>query len=218
MNTAELTTYLQDLRANNSKFWFDAHRPQYDLLRGEFTELVQDVIAQMIPIDPTLKGVEAKRSLFRINRDVRFSHNKAPYKTQFSAVINGGPRDETRAGYYFHINADGELLVGGGVHTLTPAQLNHVRTFIANNYPLLETALSKAAAKKFSDLGEDKLKNVPKTFPADHPAGELLKYKSFIISHSEPVANVHGSLSTHITRQMEEIVPFVDFIQRALQS
>ena len=90
MNTSALVSFLQELADNNNKTWFDAHRPQYQALRQEFADLVGAVIAGVGAVDEAVLGLDPAKCMFRINRDVRFSRDKSPYKTQFSAA--GGSR------------------------------------------------------------------------------------------------------------------------------
>ena len=82
--------FLKDLKKNNDKSWFDAHRPQYETAKKNFEAFIQAVIDKQGRQDPSIKELTAKSCMFRINRDVRFSKDKAPYKTNFGASINRG--------------------------------------------------------------------------------------------------------------------------------
>ena len=94
MHTRELVNYLQGLSENNNRAWFVMNQPSYDILRAEFIALVGEVIAETAKFDKPVKGQDAKKALFRINRDIRFTKDKSPYKTHFSAVIApGGKKD-----------------------------------------------------------------------------------------------------------------------------
>src|SRR6476469_4765235 len=94
--------FLSQLKKNNNKAWFDAHRIQYEAARTDFSNFIQLVIEALQKSDPTLTGLTAKDCLFRINRDIRFSKDKSPYKTNFGAIIKQGGRNSAYAGYYFH--------------------------------------------------------------------------------------------------------------------
>ena len=87
MNARELVNYLAGLAENNNRAWFAMSKPSYDILRAEFTELVAQVIAATTTFDPAVAGQDPKKALFRINRDLRFSKDKSPYKTHFSAAM-----------------------------------------------------------------------------------------------------------------------------------
>jgi len=87
MHIRDLTQYLAELSENNNRAWFVMNKPRYDILRAEFLELVIKLIADISKFDPAVAGCNPKKALFRINRDMRFSHDKSPYKTHFSAAI-----------------------------------------------------------------------------------------------------------------------------------
>ena len=120
MSVAELAQYLTGLTANNNKEWFEAHRSEYTALRAEFTDFVADVIAQTAAFDSSVAHVDAKEALFRINRDLRFSKDKSPYKTTFSASFGPGGRLRGGPGYYLQIDASGELHHGAGLYQPVP--------------------------------------------------------------------------------------------------
>ena len=118
MHLRDLTRYLAELSDNNNRPWFVMNKPRYDILREEFLELVTQVIAELGKFDAQVKFCNPKKAMFRINRDVRFAHDKSPYKTHFSAAI--APNDMRRpsmAGgptWYFQISPDGVLGIGAG--------------------------------------------------------------------------------------------------------
>src|SRR5215203_4500816 len=95
-------SFLKKLKKNNNKPWFDAHRPQYEAARIDFSNFIQLVIAELSKTDPSISGLTARDCIFRINRDVRFSKDKRPYKANFGASIKRGGRKSCFAGYYFH--------------------------------------------------------------------------------------------------------------------
>ena len=108
MDFPALATYLAELDANNNKAWFEANRPRYDKLRADFADLVEEVLFGVAAFDQRVQGLQAKDCLYRIYRDVRFSKDKTPYKTTFSASF---PRNMTGAGYYFQLDHEGKLMV-----------------------------------------------------------------------------------------------------------
>src|SRR5215217_7455539 len=95
--------FLKELKKNNNKEWFEANRKRYEAAKADFASLIQEVIDKFCKIDTTLSAVTAKDCLFRINRDIRFSKDKSPYKTNFGASINAGGKKRTKAGYYLHV-------------------------------------------------------------------------------------------------------------------
>src|SRR5687768_16744933 len=107
-------TFLKALKKNNNKPWFDAHRAEYEAARIDFRNFIQLVIDALQKKDTTITGLTARDCLFRINRDIRFSKDKTPYKSNFGASIKRGGRKSGFAGYYFHCEP-GASFIGGGL-------------------------------------------------------------------------------------------------------
>ena len=195
MNARELVNYLQGLSENNNRAWFVMNKPSYDILRAEFTTLVADVIAATAKFDKPVAGQIAKKALFRINRDIRFSKDKSPYKAHFSAVIAPGGKKDPGSHYYFHIDHHGKLFVAGGCY-LPPADvLAKIRAAIAGNPAAFSRLLKHktlwAHYKTFADEG--KLKRPPKGYDNDTPHIEYIKQKSFIVWTEVPVKGLDGA-------------------------
>ncbi|HEY6954396.1 MAG TPA: DUF2461 domain-containing protein, partial [Flavisolibacter sp.] len=157
--------FLSQLKKNNNKPWFDAHRAQYEAARIDFTNFIQLVIDALQKTDTTITGITAKDSQFRINRDIRFSKDKRPYKENFGAFIARGGKKSIYAGYYFHL-APGNSFAGGGLWQPEPANLKKVRQEIDYNWEEFQSIVKNKTFKKtFGDLykGEDmSLKRMPK--------------------------------------------------------
>ncbi len=119
--------FLQALKKNNSKEWFDTNRKQYESAKVDFAALVDAIIHSFGKKDPSIAGLLAKECVFRINRDVRFSKNKDPYKTNMGASITAGGKKVMMAGYYFHLEPGGKSFVGGGLYMAEPDKLKKVR-------------------------------------------------------------------------------------------
>lgn len=176
--------FLKDLKRNNNKPWFDKNRTAYENAKVDFIAFIQSVIDQHGKKDSSIKNLTAKECLFRINRDIRFSKDKSPYKTNFGASINkGGRKAFDSAGYYFHLEP-GNSFVGGGIYMPMPDMLKKVRQEIDYN---LKDFKKIIAGKKFKsvygDLNRSEeflLSRVPKGYETDNPAAEFLKLKSFI--------------------------------------
>ncbi|HEX5323649.1 MAG TPA: DUF2461 domain-containing protein [Capsulimonadaceae bacterium] len=215
MFTVELVGYLEELRAHNNKLWFEENRARYDELRSHFTEQVDRIIAASSKFDADLSGIDTRSALFRINRDIRFSKDKSPYKTTFSAALSPGKKEGGRPGYYLCIDADGELLVGAGVHEPPAPQLQTFRRGIANSGKKLEAILAGPRLQKsFGALEGERLKNVPRDFPTDHSYAEYLKHKSFTVSRSEPVTKISDdTFAPHISDLFAAAYPLVRFLR-----
>jgi uncharacterized protein (TIGR02453 family) len=185
MHLRDLTQYLTELSENNNRPWFIMNKPRYDILREEFLEVVTALIAELAKFDPLVAGCNPKKAMFRINRDIRFSHDKRPYKTRFSAGIT--PNDKRRpsaAGgptYYFHIEGDGTLGFGLGEYLPPPARLKAIREHVVNDATGFAKVLkNKSLRATFGDLEvENTLQRPPKGFDPAHQHIDYLKLKSF---------------------------------------
>jgi uncharacterized protein (TIGR02453 family) len=186
MHIRDLTQFLAELSENNNRAWFVMNKPRYDILRAEFLELVTQLISDISKFDPAVAGCNPKKSLFRINRDMRFSHDKSPYKTTFSAAITAsGLKKPSQGGgpaYYFHIDANGVLLIAGGEYMPPPDRLRSIRQHvIADAAGFSKLLKNKKLNEAFGGLQEEgKLTRPPKGFDADAPHIEYIKHKSFI--------------------------------------
>ena len=216
-------TFLKDLKQNNAKEWFDVNRKAYDAARADFTNLVANVIAHYSKEDEEIASLQTKDCLFRINRDVRFSKNKAPYKTNFGASIARGGKKSIYAGYYIHVEPGNNSFVGGGLWMPETAQLKKVRQEIDYNFAAFEPLVSAPAFKTvYGSLytGEDsKLSRPPKGYDDSNPAIEYLKFKSLIALHPLKDAELTDKnfLQT-IQQAFTALHPLDVFLNTALES
>lgn len=125
--------FLKDLKKNNNKPWFEKNRERFEDAKTDFAAFIQEVIGQHGKKDPAIKNLKAKDCTFRINRDVRFSKDKAPYKDNMGAYMSRGGKKSIFAGYYFHCQP-GRCFMGGGLWMPLPSELNKVRQEIDYNY------------------------------------------------------------------------------------
>ncbi len=214
--------FLKDLKKNNHKEWFEANRKQYEAAKSDFAALVQEVIKEHGKKDETIATLLAKDCMFRINRDVRFSKDKSPYKTNFGASINRGGKKSTLAGYYFHLEPGTESFVGGGIWMPEPENLKKVRQEIDYQFEeFKEIVTSKKFTNVYRDLyrGEDAvLSREPKGYEKDNPAIEYIKLKSILgMQHLADEDLTGKDLLKKITTAFEALQPLVMFINRALE-
>lgn len=212
--------FLRDLKKHNDKPWFDANRKRYETAKADFIDFLQQVIDAHAKKDDGLVGLQAKNCLFRINRDIRFSKDKSPYKTNFGASVNRGGKKSVLAGYYFHLEP-GEAFVGGGVWMPQPSELAKVRQEI--DYGLNDFK-KIIGSKKFKSVygemykGEDMmLSRVPKGYEPDNPAAEFLKMKSYIAMR--PVTDkelLSKDLKKITLEAFSALQPLMGFINTAL--
>ena len=177
-------TFLKKLKKNNDREWFEKHKDAFKAERDNFEKFIQGVANDIAKFDPRVKaalGDKKTIKLFRIYRDVRFSKDKSPYKTNFGGSIAPGGMDAGNPGYYVHIEP-GNCFIAGGLHMPETKVLGRIRDVIAHDDKKLRTILKAAAFKKqFKSLSDyDVLKTVPRGYEQDHPAADLLRFKSYL--------------------------------------
>ena len=178
----QVIQFLNELSENNNREWFQNNKKRYDESREKVLFLTEVVINEIRKFDPDVPLLEPKDCLFRIFRDVRFSNDKRPYKTNFGSFIAKGGRKSMHAGYYFHIEPSGSF-VGGGIYMPATEPLKAIRQYIAENgEEFLSIINNKSFTKVYPEMMDDKLKTAPKGFSPDHEFIDLLRYKSFAFS------------------------------------
>jgi uncharacterized protein (TIGR02453 family) len=214
--------FLNDLKSNNSKSWFDLNRKRYDKVKADYISLAGNILGQMKKIDPSLEMVETKECVFRINRDIRFSADKSPYKTNLGIALHPGGKKFNLAAYYLHIEP-GHSFIGGGLWMPEAPLLSKVRKEIHYFYNDLIEILNNPLYKKTYgslDIEEgQKLSRPPKGYEAEDPAIEFLKLKSF--TASAPLSDemlTSDKLIPHIIDRFTILKPFIGFINRGLMS
>jgi len=207
--------FLIHLKLNNERNWFKENEKFYQSAKTEFTDFIDSLIPVLKSIDDTIDVESSKECLFRIYRDVRFSKNKEPYKTNFGAFIAKGGRKTVNAGYYIHFEPD-QSFIGGGIYMPQPNYLKAIRTNIYNAPDSFKKILNE---KKFKDLfggieGE-KLKTAPKGFPKDFPDLDLIKNKHFVVS--KKVSNefwLSGDLVQKVADIFKEQYPLNSYLNK----
>ncbi len=178
----QVIQFLNELSENNNREWFQKNKKWYDESREKVLFLTEVVINEIRKFDPDVPLLEPKDCLFRIFRDVRFSNDKRPYKTNFGSFIAKGGRKSMHAGYYFHIEPSGSF-VGGGIYMPAVEPLKAIRQYIAENgEEFLSIINNKSFTKVYPEMMDDKLKTAPKGYSPDHEFINLLRYKSFAFS------------------------------------
>ena len=215
----EALQFLRELKLNNRREWFQPRKDTYEeKVRGPMIELVAvlgEAIAEFAPEMVT----EPKKAVYRLYRDVRFSSDKSPYKTHIAAVFSPrGMEKHSGAGMYFHISVD-EVLVGGGIYAPGPAELLAVRGHLASHAKELDKMLRERQFRTlFKEMTGEKLKRVPKGFPQDHPAANLLVYKQFLAGTLLPPDIVTTpKLFRELLKHFRTITPFLQFLNTPLK-
>lgn len=214
--------FLVKLKKNNSREWFNQHRDDYDSAKENFIELVNQILTQVGKIDQDLSVLTYKDCIFRINRDVRFSKNKDPYKNNMAAYFVKGGKKSWLAGYYFHCEPGGKSFIGGGLYGGEPDQIKKVRQEIDYNWSAFKGILQHKQFKKmFGDLSRQEgmsLIREPKGYEKDNPAIDYIKLKNFIVS--VPVADEELTdkvLVKKIITAFSTMQPLLQFLNRAME-
>jgi uncharacterized protein (TIGR02453 family) len=226
MFTTKSLRFLRGLRRNNNKPWFEAHREQFENdVRTPMRELIEEMDIRFATLAPEILG-NAKKSMFRINRDIRFSADKSPYKTHVACWFyhrDGGRKvgsqaEDGGAGFYFHL-APGESFVGGGIWMPPRSVLNRIRAAIVEDPVGFERLLgAPALVRRFTGLDDESmLKRMPRGYPVDHPAARWLRHQSFTVGRVLKDEQVTSSrLATLLEADFESIRPLVRWINTSL--
>lgn len=204
--------YLQDLKNNNTREWFHANKKRYEIVKSDFEETIKELIGSIGEFE-NMTGVEVKHCNYRIARDVRFTHDKAPYKSWLSASFSEGGRKSGRVDYYLHIQ-ENESFLGGGMWAATPEQLAKLRQEIDYNAQELKTIIyNPAFVKVFGDIQGEFVKSSPKGYSKDHPEIELLRYKQMFFMHKFTKEEVCASdFVRKVTETAKALKPFLDYL------
>ncbi len=211
-----IVDFLTKLTQNNNRDWYHAHKNEYQKARKSFEKLVDSIIGGISQFDSQVNGLTAKACMFRIYRDVRFSKDKRPYKTNFGAFMAEGGRKSTKAGYYVHVDPEGCFL-GGGLYHPDASQLKKVRQQIDYNAEDLRKIISDPEFKKvYGNMQGTQLKTAPRDFSKDHPDIDLLRYKDFLGTHAFGNEVVEYEDAAYIVKKLEVLKPFNDYFNEAL--
>lgn len=219
MNNAFILKFLKDLARNNDREWFEKNKARYLEAKQEFEALVGAVLQELVKFDAGLGGLDARKLPFRIYRDVRFSKDKRPYKTNMGAGFSPNGKLVQEPGYYLHLQPGNKSFVAGGIYMPDGPRLASIRQEIDYNPSDLKKIMSgKAFRKNFDDFDDfDKLKTAPKGYPKDHPNIEWLKLKSFIVSL--PLSDkqvMEKNFVKTVAATCKSIKPLNDYIREAI--
>lgn len=209
--------FLSELKENNHKQWFDLNREWYQECRQKVIFLTDLLIHEVGKFDDEIGIQDPKSCVFRIFRDVRFSNDKTPYKTNMGSYIAKGGRKGIHAGYYLHIEP-GASFVGGGSWSPPADALKAIRTEIFDHPEEFKQLIdSELFRKVYPEMYDDKLKTAPKGFPKDFPQIDLLKYKSFAFgSPLDDSLVASDAFVEKLVHSMKELYPVNRFLNSAL--
>jgi hypothetical protein len=216
----QILNFLLALRTNNNKAWMEAHQADYRQARNTFIDLTHFIIQGMGKHDPSIANLEPKSCIFRINRDIRFSKDKSPYKTNMGAYLTPGGKNGGCAGYYLHIEPPDQSFLAGGIHQPSADALKKIRQEIDYNADGLMMVINAPRFKElFGALQGEKLKRMPQGYDVDHPQAELLKMKSFVaMHHASDSMVVQKDFLPHTLEILQEITPLNKFLNTAIDT
>jgi len=212
--------FLKDLQKNNNKAWFDENRKIYEAAKADLLNLVTVLIPTISKFDETIGNLAAKDCTFRINRDVRFSKDKSPYKNNMAAYFSRGGKKASVAGYYFHLEP-GKSYAAGGFYSPMPPELAKIRQEIDYGFDEWKKIIHNKTFQKYFPEGVDGidlLARPPKGYDENNPAIMYLKMKHLIVTHPLPDEALQSkSLVKDIAKTFETMKPMIDFLNRAVE-
>lgn len=210
--------FLSALSDHNHKDWMDANKAWYQSTRARLLEDAEVLLQEMVALEPSLAAFKAKNCLFRQNRDVRFSANKNPYKTNFGVYFSPGGKKSPGPGYYLQIQP-GNSFLAGGIWMPEAEVLKKIRKEIDFSGAQLQQIEQASSFKKlFSGIEGEKLKTSPRDYEVTHPYIDYLKLKSFTVSHPISDQAIHtGAFVKFALDGFYAMKPFIDFLSQALE-
>jgi uncharacterized protein (TIGR02453 family) len=212
--------FLKDLKANNDREWFQANKKLFDVAQDNVTAFAGYLIGEIGNFDEAVAGLDPKACVFRIYRDVRFSKDKSPYKTNLGAYISPGGRKSMQPGYYVHVEP-GRSFVAGGKHIPDGPELLKLRTAIAENTDeFLKIVEKKSFLNAFGKIRGESLKSAPKGFDPEHKTVEYLKLKEYMAftEFLDEQFLTSAEFPKHLVKLAKEMYPLVAFLRKALVS
>jgi len=219
-----IAKFFKDLEKNNNKQWFDANRSFYEKEIKEPLKQFVSVMADLFYKNDMKYIADSKKSLFRINRDIRFSKNKDPYKTNLGIyfpysllqVVDSKPKS---IGLYLHFER-GQSFIAGGLHMPSPENLKSIRNKFLEDWKDFEKIISnKAFKKEFPEiLGGETLSTAPRGYPKGHPAEKYLLLKEYtVFCNIDDKEFFSHKLSELMIKKGKALEPFVRFLLEAVE-
>ncbi|MCX6251365.1 MAG: DUF2461 domain-containing protein [Bacteroidetes bacterium] len=212
--------FLGELITNNNREWFQAHKAIYDEAKNEFESVINALIPGIAKFDESVKFITGKDCVFRFYRDIRFSNDKTPYKTNFGGFITKGGKKSHGPGYYLHVSPE-ECFLSGGIWMPAPDIMKKIRQEIYFNINEFKGIISnKAFTKYFTDIDDwDRQKTAPREFPKDFPDLDLLKNRSFTLSKGlDKKVLESDDLLDHALQVYKAMYPYNEFLRRATEA
>jgi uncharacterized protein (TIGR02453 family) len=209
--------FLTRLGKNNNKKWFEANRWEYESIMGSFTTFVARLIFEIGKVED-LEGITPRDCIMRIHRDVRFSKDKSPYRTELGAGIVAGGRKSGRLGYQLRVAPGGLSMIASGLYDPTPQQLTRFRMAIANRpAPFKRILASRSFKEHFGSLWGKSLKTVPKGYDRTHPEIDLLRRTQVCaVEEFDDKTVLSPGFLQQVVRSMLALKPFIQYLNSVL--
>ncbi|MFM6948093.1 MAG: DUF2461 domain-containing protein [Aquirufa sp.] len=214
--SSSLFSFLTDLKVNNNREWFAQNKSRFDAEKKAFEAVILELIEEFKEFE-NMDGVQVKDCSYRIYKDVRFSKDKSPYKTWFSASFSEGGRKSGLMDYYLHIEPGNKSFLGGGMYAPTPDQLLKYRQEIDYNAESLKKIIySPEFVARFGEAEGVSLKNSPKGFEKDHPDLDLIRKKQIFFWQKFSDKEVQNpEFIPHLMQSAKVLKPFLDYLNAA---
>jgi uncharacterized protein (TIGR02453 family) len=213
----QVLRFLHSLSLHNDKVWFEAHKAEYLTAKATVAELAVRLIEGIRSFDDTIGPLSASDCTYRIYRDVRFSKDKSPYKTNMGIYVNRGGKKSGFSGYYFHIDGNGGHMLAVGNYYTEPRVLKVLREDIQLGGGDFRKILDGTAPGLVLDTSES-LKKVPKGFPAEGPDAEFFKLKNFcLIKSVDDGFMLSPDLVNNALAIFKTGKPFLNYVNRAIE-
>lgn len=208
--------FLDELARHNRRDWFAAHRADHEAARDAFAAFLEVIIAAFRASDG-LGGLTARECMTRIHRDVRFSQDKSPYKTNLAAVVAPGGWKGSARGYYIHLEPGGRSLLGGGLHNPTAPELARFRQAVLKDPASFRRAThGKAFTEIFGEIVGERLKTAPRGHDPAHPEIATLRLKQVLaLRYLSDEQMTAPDAAVQLIRACRALRPFLDWLAAA---
>ena len=213
-----ILTFLDRLKDHNNRIWFEAHRDEYQQCRQSWIEFTQYLLGELGDIYPNFYEQDPRKCIYRINRDVRFSHNKSPYKTNLGAYLIPAGKKSGNAGFYIRLEP-GNSYLAAGLYGPSPAELKRVREYLLTHYQKLSSLLEDSNIKPHFKTGlqDFRLKTHPRGFDPNHPAIDFVRQRHFMMV--KPLSDrtvLSKNFEQKVSQQFHSLADLVDYFNKAL--
>lgn len=183
--------FLSDLKENNTRQWFTDNKAKYEEAKQNIEDIIGYLIYKISEFDKDITNLESKDCQFRIHKDVRFSKDKTPYKTNFGLYYVRDGKKSPYAGYYLHLEPTNNF-IACGVYAPTPEILKKIKTAVSDDsFSFLNLIKEDNFIKTFGEVQGEKLKNSPKNFAHAPEVADYMKLKQFIVIHNFTDAEIY---------------------------